>query len=382
MMQSRPHIRRQMLALARTMSAVLAISAGPAAAPAIAQSAAPSPEVQVLTLVAQAEHVERKCDAFTLEGQYAYREMKSRLLNSFNLPLFESISNEQAPAFAGECAALAANAGAVRVVDYFNAEGARMLAAHHFLSPDSPCAAANKPVFRQRADAQWKRLAGGTDPRLQPAILRQEAAMIADQCDVTNRSDRARSLLSAPMARSMEAAYAIPKGYGGELDLTGTNPSAPTKVVGFRDPSRQIVKKGVLAGSYENYASGRIGILRDGRLAVMIPAGIGATNLKSAMFETGGIRFVAAAVPTLDPRYSQVFLLDAKASRSVLSPAKPRTPFYVSFVIATGEVQEWEEEYKYSGRKKTDRGTSTRSIPFDPAAFLAAITYSAAPKFR
>ena len=377
MMQSRPPLRRRMTALAGTMSAVLAISAGPAAA----QSEAPTPEVQVLTLIAQAEHIERKCDAFTLEGQYGFREMKLRLLNTFNRPLLESISRGQAPNFAGDCAALAANANAAIVVHYFNAEGARMLAAHHFLAADSPCAAANKPAFRQRAEVQWKKLAAIPDPRFQAAVLQQEAAVIATQCNKVY-GERARSLLSAPMADEMEAAYSAPAGYGGKMDLTGTNPESPTQVVGYRDPSRQIVKKGVLAGSYESYAAGRIGVLRDGRLAVMIPASNGAANVTSAVFRVGATTFEATPQPSLDPRYSKIFLLDAKTSRSVLSPEKPRTPFNVSFVTATGEVQTWQEEYEYRGRKRTDRGTSLRPIPFDPAAFLAAITYSTAPKFR
>ncbi|KPF63085.1 hypothetical protein [Porphyrobacter sp. AAP60] len=378
MMPSRVRIRRQITALA----GVLALSASPAAAPAIAQSAAPSPEVQVMTLIAQAEHIERKCDAFTLEGQYTYREMKLRLLNTFNQPLFESISNGQAPGFAGECAALAANPAAVRVVDYFNAEGARMLAAHHFLSPDAPCRAANTPVFRQRAAAQWKALAGSNDPRLQQAAMQQEAAMIATQCNPSSPGNRARSLLSATMASSIEAAYAKPKGYGGEMDLTGANPDASTTVVGYRDPLAQIVKNGVLAGTCEKYAAGRIGVLRDGRLAVMIPAGASAANVTSALINLGATRFEAKAAPSLDPRYPKVFLLDAKASSAVLSPQKPGSTFYVSFVTGTGEVKAWEEEYEYQGRKRSDRGTSTRPIQFDPAVFRAAITYSKAPKFR
>lgn len=381
MMQSRQRVRRPMPPLAGAMSAVLAVSAGPGAVPAIAQGTAPSPEVQVMTLIAQAEHIERRCDAFTLEGQYVYREMKLRLLNTFNRPLFDSIRSGQAPAFAGDCAALAANPNAIQVVDYFNAEGARMLAAHHFLAADSRCAAANKPAFRQRAAAQWRKLSGSKDPRLQPAVLQQEAAGIAAQCNLVY-GERARSLLSAPMADEMEAAYAAPAGYGGEMDLMGTDPEAPTEVVGYRDPSRQIVKKGVLAGSYNSYASGRIGVLRDGRLAVMIPADNDAANVTSAILKVGATTFGAAPQPSLDPRYSKVFVLDAKASRSVLVPEKPRTPFHVSFVTDTGEVQAWEREYEYRGKKRTDRGTSLRPIPFDPAAFLAAVTYSTAPKFR
>lgn len=378
MMPSRLRVPRQISALA----GVFALSFSPAAVPAIAQSAAPSPEVQVMTLIAQAEHIERKCDAFTLEGQYTFREMKFRILNSFNRPLFESISNGQAPAFAGDCAALAANPAAVRVVDYFNAEGARMLAAHHFLSPDAPCRAAKTPVFRQRAAAQWKTLSGSKDPRLQQAALQQEAAVIATQCIPSNSGDRARSLLSATMAASIEAAYEMPKGYGGDMAVTGTNPNAPTTVTGYRDPSAQIVKNGVIAGSYETYGLGRIGVLRDGRLAVIIPSGPSEANVTSALFNVGATRFEAAEAPSLDPRYSKVFLLDAKASSAVLSLQKPGSTFYVSLVTGTGEVKAFEEEYEYRGRKRSDRGTSTRPISFDPAAFLAAVAYSTAPKFR
>jgi hypothetical protein len=367
-----------MMALAGTMSAMLAITAAPAAA----QGAQPTPEAQVMTLIAQAEHIERKCDALTLEGQYAYREMKLRLLNSFNRPLFDSISRGRAPAFAGDCAALAANANTAMVVHYFNAEGARMLAAHHFLSPDAPCAAANKPAFRQRAAAQWKKLAALPDPRLQTEVLQQEAAVIAAQCNVTYVGDRVRALLSAPMARAMEAAYAMPKGYGGEMELTGTNPNSPTTVTGYRDPSAQIVKNGVLAGSYETKGSDRIGVLRDGRLAVIVPPGPNAANVTSALFNVGATRFEAAQAPSLDPRYAKVFLLDAKASSAVMSPQKPGSTFYVSLVTGTGEVKAFEEQYEYRGRKKSDRGTSTRAIQFDPAAFRAAIIYSTAPKFR
>ena len=378
MMQSRQRVRRQMTALA----GVLAISANTATVPAIAQNAAPSPEVQVMTLIAQAELIGRKCDAFTLEGQYAYREMKLRLLNAFNQPLFDSILNGQALAFAGDCAALAANPAAVRVVDLYNAEGARMLAAHHFLSPDAPCRAAKTPVFWQRAAAQWKALAGSKDPRLQEAALQQEAAVIATQCIPSKRGDRARSLLSATMAASIEAAYEMPKGYAGEMALTGTNPDAPTAVIGYRDPSAQIVKNGVLAGSYETYGFGRIAVLRDGRLAVMVPSGPSAANVTSAIFNVGATRFEAAQAPSLDPRYAKVFLLDAKASSAVLSPQKPGSTFYVSLVTGTGDVKALEEEYEYRGRKKSDRGTSTRPIQFDPVAFRAAIAYSTAPKFR
>jgi hypothetical protein len=378
MMHSCQRVRRQFTALA----GVFALSTSPAAVPAIAQNATPSPEVQVMTLVAQAELIDRKCDAFTLEGQYAYREMKLRLLNTFNQPLFDSILNGQAPAFAGDCAALAANPAAVRVVDLYNAEGARMLAAHHFLSPDALCRAAKTPVFRQRAAAQWKALAGSKDPRLQQPALQQEAAMIATQCIPSNPGDRARSLLSATMAASIEAAYEMPKGYGGEMALTGTNPDAPTTVIGYRDPAAQIVKNGVLAGSYETFGLGRISVLRDGRLGVIVPSGPNAANVTSALFNVGATRFEAVQAASLDPRYSKVFLLDAKASSAVLSLQKPGSTFYVSVVTGTGEVKTVEEEYEYRGRKRSDRGTSTRPVQFDPVAFLAAIAYSKAPKFR
>lgn len=257
-----------------------------------------------------------------------------------------------------------------------------MLALHHFLAANSSCPAANEPEFRQRADAQWKKLSGSADPQLQSAVMEQEAAIIASQCTITDMGMRARSHLASSMSRLLKPVYALPKGYGGEMGLKGTNPDAPTKLVGYRDPSRQIVKDGVLAGSYETDASRRVGVLRDGRLVVMIPADTGVADVKSVVFAAGDGEFVAAAAPSLDPRYTKVFLLDPKASNAVLLPQKPGSTFGIRFVTASGAVQAWEEQYEYRGRKKDDRGTSTRPIRFDPAAFRAAITYSTAPKFR
>ena len=352
-------------------------------APQTAQSQAAqpaSPEVQVFTLVAQAEHVARKCDAFTHEGQFLYREFKKRLLNSFNQPLFDSISQGQAATFAGSCGDLSAKPEARKIVDYFNNEGARMLALHSFLPEQSPCAHANAPAFRQRAAKAWKAFSSSHDPRLQPAAMQAEANMIATQCTLTGASDRARAHAAAFMAETLAPVYARPASFRGEMMVTGSSEENPTFVEALRDTGAQIVKNGVLAGITRTIGVGsEVVILRDGRLAVVEEKdGVALLGMAKVEFQAGGKAYAATEARSVDPRFGKIFLLDAQASSNVL--AQPS--FGIGFEDAEGTATIWEETYEYQGRKKTDRGTSVRPVRFDAAAFKAALAYANAPEFR
>jgi len=338
-----------------------------------------SPEVQVLTLVAQSEHVARKCDAFTLEGQYLYREFKRRMLNSLNQPLFDSISNAQAATFAGSCRDLSAKPEARKIVDYFNNEGARMLALHSFLPEQSPCTYANAPAFRQRAAKAWKALSSSQDPRLQPAAMQAEANIVAAQCTLTGSSDRARAHAASFMAETLAPVYAKPASYRGEMTVTGSTEDGATFVEAVRDTSAQIVQGGVVAGMTRSIGVGNeVVILRDGRLAVAEEKdSFALLGIASVEFRAGGKTYAATQARSLDPRFGKIFVLDPQASKAVL--AQPS--FGVGFKDAEGAVTSWEETYEYRGSKKTDRGTSVRPVRFDAAAFKAALIYANAPEF-
>tara|TARA_B100000678_G_scaffold52790_1_gene42170 strand:+ start:3826 stop:4956 length:1131 start_codon:yes stop_codon:yes gene_type:complete len=352
-------------------------------APQVAQSqgAQPvSPEVQIFTLVAQAEHVARKCDAFSHEGQFLYLEFKRRLVNSLNQPLLDSISRTQAPTFAGSCSDLSAKPEARKIVDYFNNEGARMLALHSFLPEQSPCAHANAPAFRQRAAKAWKALSSSQDPRLQPAAMQAEANMIASQCTLTGASDRARAHAASFMAETLAPVYAKPASYRGEMTVSGSNEENPTFVEALRDTGAQVLKGGVLAGMTRSIGVGNeVLILRDGRLAVAEEKdSFALLGMATVEFRAGGKTYPATQARSVDPRFGKIFVLDAKASKAVL--AEPS--FGIGFKDAEGTVTTWEETYQYQGRKKTDQGTSVRPVGFDTTAFKAALTYASAPEFR
>lgn len=341
-----------------------------------------SPEVQILTLVAQAEHVDRKCDAFTHEGQFVYREMKSRLLNMFNEPLFKSISKTQAPFFAGKCSELAGNAKARAVVGYFNGEGARMLALHFFLPEDSPCTFANKLTFRQRAAKAWKTLLTSKDPRMQRVTMQQEADMIAAQCSSFLQPDRrGRSHLAAFMAQTLAPIYDMAASYRGEMTVMGSLPDAATTIYAFRDPSKEVVKGGILAGEYRGTSTERLGILRDGRLALMNIKDRDIPGFNGIVFTAGAKEYVVSEARSTDPAYPKIFVLDKKSSDEILAHGA-RSTFSASFIDASGNATFWDEPYEFAGRKKSDRGGSVRPIRFDPSAFRAALDYSNAPDFR
>lgn len=337
--------------------------------------------VQVLTLVAQAEHIDRKCDAFTHEGQYFYREMKSRLLDTFNKPLFESISRAQAPFFDGGCKKLAANPKANQVVDYINGEGARMLAMHVFLAPNSPCTDGNLRQVRIRAEKAWSQLSNSHDPRVQPAAMQREADLIAAQCAFPQKAKRVQSHLAAFLASEVAPAYSKPESYRGMMTMSGANPESNLAVNAYRDPARELIKGGILAGEYDDVAGRRLGVLRDGRMVLMSLEDNGTQEIQGFVLKAGGKTYTPIAARSADPHYPLVFVLDKKASEEILSMTG-QSSFTVSEIDASGASNFWEESYEYTGRKKTDRGVSVRPIPFDVTAFKAAVTYSNAPKFR
>lgn len=338
-----------------------------------------SPEVQVFTLVARAEHVARKCDAFTHEGQFLYQEIKGRLFNSFNQPLFDSISAGQAPTFSGACRDLSARPEARKVVDYFNSEGARMLALHRFLPEDSPCTYANTPAVRQRAAAAWSKLSPSQDPRLQPAAMQVEADLIASQCNLSDARARASAHAASFMAETLKPVYERPATYRGEMTVTGTLEDSPTYVEAVRDSGAQIVKGGVMAGLTRSIGVGNeVLILRDGRLAVVEEKGSFALlGMATVEFHAGGKTYAATQARTIDPRFGKIFILDSEASKAVLG----QPSFGIGFVDPAGTSTMWEETYEYRGRKRTDRGTSVRPVRFDATAFKAALQYANAPAF-
>ncbi|KEO88655.1 hypothetical protein EH31_17015 [Erythrobacter longus] len=335
-------------------------------------------QVQTITWVAQAEQVERKCDAFTHEGRFLYREVKSRMVTFENVSLYERISQTQADRLAGQCRDLKNNPDAKYVVNYFNNEGARMLALHHFLPAASPCRFANEPAFRQRASAAWAAISNSSDPRHQPSAMQREADIIASQCQITDIAGRKSAHPAAFMAETLLPIFQKPARYGGEMLVSGTRVQDRTWLEGRRNPDAEIVKGGSIAGlTVGTRDLFRAGILTDGRVILVEKDQSNSLfGVASVDFHAGTKTYQASSGRSLDPQFRRVFILDGKASAELLQ----QPDFRVSLTQSSGIISNWGETNDFSGRKRA--GTSEKPIQFDVTAFKAALEYSNAPKYQ
>lgn len=381
-MMSHPYIGniRSLAALVTGLSAILL-----SATAASAQTQSSSPETQVLTLVAQAEHIDGKCDAFTHEGQFVYREMKARMLNGFNEPVFDSISRRIAPEFVGSCQDLANRSDVRERVTYFNNLGEHMLALHHFLPAGSKCPHANTPDIRKRAEAAWKRRQARTNDPVTAAGMLREAAMLDANCSTLGREAEPSAHIATTMSRNLMVTYQRGPKFGGEMKVKGNHTEFTTELLAFRDPARLAVKNGIIAGEIQDAAPLQVGkarltILTDGRFVLMMLAD-GNPSLTAVSFKTATADYPASRIAASDATYSGIFILDQSASKALLTQGGLQPTFTVKLVDSSGNASFWEETYTYQGRRKGDRGTSTRPLRFDPVAFRNALQYCNAPKF-
>ena len=351
-----------------------------------AQAQPASPETQVLTLVAQAEHIDGKCDAFTHEGQFVFREMKTRISDVFYAPVLDSISRRIAPEFVGSCQDLAQKPLIRERVTYFNNLGEHMLALYHFLPTGSKCAHANTPDIRKRAEAAWKKRQARTSEPVTPAGMQREAAMLDTNCTALRREVERSAHLATTMSRNLMAAYQRGPKFGGEMKVIGNHTEFTTELLAFRDPARLAIKNGIIAGEIQDAAplqvgKARLAILTDGRFALMMLAD-GDPPLSAVSFRSVTAEYPASRIAAADVTYSEIFILDQSASKALLSQGGLQPTFTVKLVNSIGNASFWEETYTYQGRRKDDRGTSTRPLRFDPVAFRNALQYSNAPKLK
>ncbi len=210
--------------------------------------------------------------------------------------------------------------------------------------------------------------------------------MLETNCRTLGRVAERAAHLATSMSRTLMATYQRGPKFGGEMKIKGNHTELTTELLAFRDPARLAVKNGVVAGEFQGVAplqtgKARLAILKDGRFAVMIPAD-GSPPLSAISFKTVTAEYPASRIAAADAAYSAVFILDQTASKSLLSQAGIQLTFTVKVFDQAGNASFWDETYTYQGRRRDDRGTSTRPLRFDPVAFRNALQYSNAPKLK
>lgn len=366
-------------------TAILAVAMLPPV-PATAQQ--PSEQARMLSLVMQAEWLDRKCDAFTPEGQFVYREMRRRLMLGRRESEYDQLLARGAPDFIAPCGELPRREALREIRDYFNRQGEFMLALHHFLPADTACKGARDTAnLRPRAAQAWQALSarGGDAPSEE--VMASQAELLEDHCRQTTQSPVSfmapGAHLGTFMAQEMEAIYARKAGYRGTILLRYPHKGeAPDfeKMTGFRDPAETRGDGMVAAGAMTLEGGFELAVLTDGRLVLTATKGEHDTHpVPARAFVMAGTR-VYEGLPVAGPGSTRFVFERADSAALLSTPAGPET-VTIRLLDEAGAERFVEKRSEVPGRRGRETTYEKRKavVPVEP--FRMALQYHHAPRF-
>lgn len=356
--------------------------------PASAQQ--PSEQAQLFSLVAQAEWLDRKCDAFTPEGQFIYREMRRRLMLGRLDSEYDQLLARVAPDFTAPCSELPRREALREIRDYFNRQGEFMLALHHFLPADTACKSARDTAnLRPRAAKAWQVLAarGGDAPSAE--VMASQAEILEDHCRQAAQSPvgfmAPGAHLGTFMAQDMEAIYAKPAAYRGTIVLRYLHQGeAPDfdKMTGFRDPAETRGEGMVAAGAMTLEGGFELAVLTDGRLVLTATKGEhDAQPIPARAFlMAGATAYEGSLVPGPAGSNKARFVFDRADSAALLASSTRQETFTIRLLDETGAERFAEKEYEVRRRRGREIVFEKRKaiVPVEP--FRIALEYHHAPR--
>ena len=357
--------------------------------PASAQQ--PSEQAQLFSLVTQAEWLDRKCDAFTPEGQFIYREMRRRLMLGRLDSEYDELLARVAASFTAPCTDLPRREILREIRDYFDRQGAFMLALHHFLPADTACKGARDTAkLRPRAAKAWQTFAsrGGDAPSAD--VMAAQAKVLEDHCWQAAQSAVSfmapGAHLGTFMAQDMEAIYARKAGYRGTIVLRYLHKGeAPDfeKMTGFRDPAETRGEGMVAAGAMTLEGGFELAVLANGRLVLTVAKGKHDTApLPTRAFVMAGTTaYKGSPVPGPARPHSARFVFDRPDSAALLSSSAGPETFTIRLLDESGTERFVEKHYEVRGRRGRETRFEKRKavIPVEP--FRIALEYHRAPRF-
>ena len=371
--------------LATAIAAVTMLSPVPATAQ------QPSEQARIFSLVTQAEWLDRKCDAFTPEGQFVYREMRRRLMLGRRDSEYDQLLARVAPHFTTPCGALPRREALREIRDYFDRQGEFMLALHHFLPADTACKGARDTAnLRPRAAKAWQALSarGGDAPSAD--VMASQAEILEDHCRQAAQSPVSfmapGAHLGTFMAQEMEAIYARTAAYRGAMVLRYLHKGeAPDfeKMTGFRDPAESRGDGMVAAGAMTLEGGFELAVLTDGRLVLTATNGKhDTTPLPARAFVmAGATAYEGSLVPGSGRSHNARFVFGRADSAALLSsPAGPET-VTIRLLDETGAERFVEKGYEVRGRRGRETTYEKRKavVPVEPLRM--ALEYHHAPRF-
>ena len=356
--------------------------------PASAQQ--PSEQAQLFSLVAQAEWLDRKCDAFTPEGQFIYREMRRRLMLGRLDSEYDQLLARVAPDFTAPCSELPRREALREIRDYFNRQGEFMLALHHFLPADTACKGARDTAnLGPRAAKAWQVLAarGGDAPSAE--VMASQAEILEDHCRQAAQSPvgfmAPGAHLGTFMAQDMEAIYAKPAAYRGTIVLRYLHQGeAPDfdKMTGFRDPAETRGEGMVAAGAMTLEGGFELAVLTDGRLVLTATKGEhDAQPIPARAFlMAGATAYEGSLVPGPAGSNKARFVFDRADSAALLASSTRQETFTIRLLDETGAERFAEKEYEVRRRRGREIVFEKRKaiVPVEP--FRIALEYHHAPR--
>ncbi len=346
---------------------------------------------ELFSLVTQAEWLDRKCDAFSPEGQFVYREMRRRLMLGRLDSEYDQFLARVAPDFAAPCGALPRREALREIRDYFNRQGEFMLALHHFLPADTACKGARDTAnLRPRAAKAWQALSarGGEAPSVE--VMASQAGILEDHCRQAAQSPVSfmapGAHLGTFMAQEMEAIYASKAAYRGTIVLRylhgGEAPDFKT-MTGFRDPVETRGEGMVAAGAMTLEGGFELAVLSDGRIVLTATKGEhDAAPLPARAFVVAGATaYEGSPVPGSAGPHSARFVFDRADSAALLSsPAGPET-VTIRLLDEAGTERFVEKRYEVRGRRGRETTFEKRKAVMPVEPFRMALEYHHAPRF-
>lgn len=357
--------------------------------PASAQQ--PSEQARMFSLVTQAQWLDRKCDAFTPEGQFVYREMRRRLMLGRRTSEYDQWLARVAPDFTAPCGALPRREALREIRDYFNRQGEFMLALHHFLPADTACKGARDTAnLHPRAAKAWQALSARGSDAPSADVMASQAELLEDHCRQAAQSPVSfmapGAHLGTFMAQEMEAIYARKAAYRGTIVLRYLHKGEALdfeKMTGFRDPAETRGGGMVAAGAMTLEGGFELAVLTDGRLVLTATKGKHDTAPlpTSAFVMAGATAHEGSLVPGLVGPGSTRFVFERADSAALLSsPTGPET-VTIRLLDEAGAERFVEKEYEVPGRRGRETTYEKRKavVPVEP--FRIALEYHHAPRF-
>lgn len=359
--------------------------------PNAASAQQPSQQAQLFSLVTQAEWLDRKCDAFTPEGQFVYREMRRRLMLGRLDSEYDQFLAQVAPNFTAKCGDLPRREALREIRDYFNRQGEFMLALHNFLPADTACKGARDTAnLRPRAAKVWQALSarGGDAPSAE--MMTSQAEVLEDHCRQAARSAVSfmapGAHLGTFMAQDMKAILAKQAAYRGTIVLRYLNKGeAPDfdKMTGFRDPAETRGDGMVVAGAMTLEGGFELAVLTDGRLVLTATKGEHDAHPvpSRAFLMAGATAYEGSLVPGSAGSDSARFVFDRADSAALLASSTGPETITIRLLDKTGAERFVEKEYEVRRRRGRDIVIEKRKavVPVEP--FRMALEYHRAPRF-